>query len=105
MEVTSKQARAEADLQDRIAIRGLFTRLAYRQMTASEAGVRLLFTLRRCTGLWAEGARGMSATTLGGEGGLSARLAPDLLPFPVPRFKTLSENDIEAAFTPANEDS
>ena len=104
-EVTAKQARLEAEFQDKIAVRVLFSKLAHRRMTASGVGVRLLSLLRRCEGLWTEGARGLSATTLGGEGGFSERPAPDLLPLPVPRFKAFSESDIEAALMPAERDS
>mgnify|MGYP003333489142 CR=1 FL=1 len=100
-EVTAKQARAEAEFQDKIAVRVLFSKLAHNHMTAAEVGVRLLSVLRRCPGLWTEGAKGISATTLGGDGGMSDRLAPDLLPLPVPRFKILSDAGIEGVFLTA----
>ena len=56
-EITAKQARAEAEFQDRVAVRVLFSKLAHRQMTASEVGVRVLSVFRRCPGLRIQGTK------------------------------------------------
>ena len=97
-EVTARMARQEADFQDNVSVRVLFSKLARRQMSAAQVGVRLNCLLRRCQGLWAEGAKGLSATGLGGEGSSSERLSPDLLPLPVPRFEHLSDEEIDKVF-------
>ena len=101
---TAVLACQEADLQDKITVRALFSKLALRQMAAAEVGVRLVSLLRRCPGLMTEGVKGFSATSLGGEGSPSSRVSPDLLPLPVPRFQHLSEEDIERAFPAGQHD-
>ena len=97
-EAAHREALKNAEFQEWMAIRVLFSKLARTTMSAAEVGVRISAILRHNPSLMVEGAKGVQTSGIGGDGGDETRLSPDLLPLPIPPFKLFSEKDIEQAF-------
>ena len=99
LESSLAEATGVADLTEWESFRRECLGLAQRSMTLAETGARLLKACSRSAGVLAAGDEAFPFTSFAGSCG-SARVTPDLLPLPLPRFPAAGSNELDRLFPP-----